>query len=543
MSCYRNWFRRYCVDPHILRLNRPAIVNLLLAACLYNTMILTAHADVLLDDAYAPTDEPRQYQKKSTPNKRAVNRNRTTTASEANSNDILNLQGVYQQAADHNAQWQAQQAKSFADRQAQELALSQLLPQITADIQYGQSRYDGNSIDLSPDDAQIDGCLTELGNRSVNNLSFSALTDTLGCLFTSNNGNSKFTSTSYNLRFSQALIRLPKWYEYQSGRMLRRKAILDMDIARQALQLQAAMFYLNLAKSTQLLQQQQQQLSTMQQVLSAKQQAYENGLIKSGDLIENQAQLDLMKTTVLQAQLEADNALDDLQAFIQKPYANIDAYIDQLPLEKLKSDDINNWLSKAQQDNLELKSARAAAEATRFRYLAQKMLHAPTLDFVGQYSQIEAGAATAVMEEGTTTNSSLGLSFTMPLYTGGFLSANRAQAKFQNKEASWSVAQLQQNLQTQIRKQTRTLEVLMLQVQQQRNAIISNEQALTAITQGYRSGVRNSADVFKAQMDLLSLKRSHTEAQYDYLLATLQLKQLIGILSERDLVAVDAWLR
>jgi outer membrane protein len=506
-------------------------------------MMPTADADILLDDAFESENQPRNRmdRKKSLQEHGISSPLRKSTSVAANK--TMNLTEVYQRASDHNAQWQAQQAKSFADRQAQELALSQLLPQITADIQYGQSRYDGNSIDLSPDDAQIDGCLTELGNRSVNNLSFSALTDTLGCLFTSNNGNSTFTSTSYNLRFSQALIRLPKWYEYQSGRMLRRKALLDLEIARQSLQLQSATLYLNSAKTTQLLQQQQQQLNTMQQVFNAKQQAYENGLISSGDVIENQAQLDLMKTTVLQAQLEAENAQNDLQDFIQEPNANISAYINQLPLETPQSDDLNDWLRKGQQNNLELKSARAAVEASRFSYLAQKMLHAPTLDFIGQYSQVDSGAATAVLDEGKTTNSSMGLSLSVPLFTGGYLSANRAQAKFQNKEATWSAAHLQQSIQTQIRKQSRTINVLILQIQQQRDALASNEKALSAITQGYRNGVRHSADVFKAQMDVLSLKRNHTEMQYNYLLATLQLKQLIGILSARDLATLDAWLK
>lgn len=537
MTGYPNRFRP-CVGHYcVLKL-------VTLALLLHSSIMLSAQADILLmDDAFQREQPPqkRPQQKFSGENRASPRIQSSTSTAEASA--TMSMIEVYQRAADHNAQWQAQQAKSLADRQAQELALSQLLPQVSAEIQYGQSQYDGNSIDFSPDDAQIDGCLTELGSRLVNNLSFSALTDTLGCLFTSSNRDQTFTSTSYNLRFSQALIRLPKWYEYQSGRMLRRKALLDLEIARQALQLQAAVFYLNSAKFAQLLQQRQQQLNNLQQAFNAKQQAYENGLIASADVIENQAQLDLMKTTVLQAQLQADNAQDDLQDFIQAPSVKIDAAVDNLPLEPPKPGDLNEWLSQVQQDNLELKSARAGAEAARFGYLSQKMLHAPSLDFIGQFGQVSSGAANAILDEGKTTNSNLGLSFSMPLFTGGYLSANRAQAKFQSKEATWSVAHLQQSLQTQIRKQARTIQVLTLQAQQQRQALASNEKALSAITQGYRNGVRNSADVFKAQMDLLTLKLNHTEIQYDYLLATLQLKQQIGILSERDLTAVDAWLK
>ncbi len=521
MSCYQNSLCRHLFYW----------VTLIYSAGLTSTPL---QADELLEDTFDQTG----YTLPPTLGDQSKNRGATPPTS-----STLNLQQVYQQAADHNAQWQAQQAKSQAEQQAQQLALSQLLPQITADIQHSQIQYSGNSIDLSPDNERIDTCLADLGSTNINDLSLNQLTSKFDCLFTANNSNRKFTSTSYNLRFNQALIRLPKWYDFQRGRMLRRKAILDLQKAQQALILQAATLYLNSAKSTQLLKQQQQQQQTLQQIFNAKQQAYQNGLTTSGDLIENQAQLDLIKTTVLQAQLQVENAQDDLQAFMQKPMTNLAAQAEQLPLEKPNPDDLHHWLENAMHDNIDLKSAQAAAEATRFHYLAEKMRHAPSLDLAGQYSQIDSGAATAVLDEGKTTNSSIGLSLSMPLYTGGFLSANRAQAKFQNKEAAWTVTQLQQSLQTQIRKQARTLEILILQVQQQRNAMASNQQALSAITQGYRNGVRNSADVFKAQMDVLSLKRSHTESQYDYLLASLQLKQLLGVLSERDLATVDVWLR
>ncbi len=493
-------------------------------------LVSTAYADILLEDSFTPRTEPPSTALRQ-------------PASETATPESINLQRVYQQAADHNAQWQAQQAKSQGEQQAQQLALSQLLPQISADIQYSQSQYDGNSIDLSPDDAQIDACLADLGNTSLNDLTLSQLTGKLDCLFTSDNSNKQFNSTSYNLRFNQALIRLPKWYDFQRGRMLRRKAVLDLQKAQQTLMLQAATLYLNSAKTSQLLKQQQQQQQAMQQAFSAKQQAYQNGLLSSGDVVENQAQLDLLKSTVLQAQLQAENAQEDLQVFMQKPLGNLAAQAEQLPLEGPRQDDLANWLQQAMRDNLDLKSARAATEATRFHYLAEKMRHAPSLDLMGQYSQIDSGASTAVLDEGKTTSASIGLTLSVPLYTGGFLSANRAQAKFQNKEAVWSVAQLQQTLQAQIRKQARTLDMLIRQVQQQRLAIASNQQALAAITQGYRSGVRSSADVFTSQMDILSLKRSHTEAQYDYLLASLQLKQLLGILNAQDLATVDAWLR
>lgn len=453
------------------------------------------------------------------------------------------LQAVYQQAAQHNAQWQAEQAKSAAEQQAQQLALSQLLPQINGDIQYSQSRYDGNSIDLSPDDAKIDACLAGLGNGNLNNATISELTGQLDCLFSSGNANQTFSATSYNLRASQALLRLPKWYEFQRGRLLKRKAVLDLQAAQQNLLLESASTYLTAAKTQQIFEQQQKQQQALEQAVNARQQAYQQGLITSNEVLEQQAQLDLLKANVLQAELQAENALDELRAFTHNPTLEVAVQAEKLPLEAPQAEDLNDWLQQALRDNVSLKSARAGVAAAKFTYLAEKMRHAPSVDLVGQYSEIDSGAATAVLDEGRTTNSSIGITLSMPLYTGGFLSANRTKAKFQHKEAVWTLSQAEQTLQTQIRKQARTLDMLIRQVQQQRSALRSNQQSLKAISQGYRSGVRSSADVFSAQMDLLTLERNHSEAQYNYLLASLQLRQLLGALTEQDLVTVDAWLR
>ena len=66
--------------------------------------------------------------------------------------------------------------------------------------------------------------------------------------------------------------------------------------------------------------------------------------------------------------------------------------------------------------------------------------------------------------------------------------------------------------------------------------------AFEAAQAGFDVGTRDIVDVLDAQRELLRARRDHARSRYDYLLATLRLKQAAGILQESDLVQINEWL-
>ena len=69
------------------------------------------------------------------------------------------------------------------------------------------------------------------------------------------------------------------------------------------------------------------------------------------------------------------------------------------------------------------------------------------------------------------------------------------------------------------------------------------EAALVAIEAGYSSGTRTILDVLNAQNTLYSAKHDYANARFDYILDSLRLKQVAGILSKEDILNVNQWLK
>ena len=74
-------------------------------------------------------------------------------------------------------------------------------------------------------------------------------------------------------------------------------------------------------------------------------------------------------------------------------------------------------------------------------------------------------------------------------------------------------------------------------------AVISNETLQDAAEAGFEVGTRTIVDVLDAQRELLRARRDYARSRYDYLLDSLRLKQSAGILSEEDLVMINALLQ
>ncbi len=75
-----------------------------------------------------------------------------------------------------------------------------------------------------------------------------------------------------------------------------------------------------------------------------------------------------------------------------------------------------------------------------------------------------------------------------------------------------------------------------------KQAVKSSETALKAIQTSFELGTRTSVDVMNAQRDLLRAQRNYSNARYDYVVTSLQLKQASGLLTEGDLIAINNWL-
>ena len=149
----------------------------------------------------------------------------------------------------------------------------------------------------------------------------------------------------------------------------------------------------------------------------------------------------------------------------------------------------------------------------------------------------------ATQPDAYTESDALRITLTMPLFTGGGVSAGRRQAYEQYNAANYNAQTTQRQVITGTRAQHIAVYTDVQTVNARKQNIISTRSALDATEAGYEVGTRNIVDVLDAQRRLYGAMRDYTNARYDYVIDVLKLKLNAGTLSPADIIALNKWLQ
>ncbi|MFM2119487.1 MAG: hypothetical protein RL722_955 [Pseudomonadota bacterium] len=277
-----------------------------------------------------------------------------------------------------------------------------------------------------------------------------------------------------------------------------------------------------------------------EQLASAKRN-FEVGTATITDTREAQARFDLATAQ----EIAADNDLRSKRIVLDQVVGLTGAAPRglQLPvtLPNLASDTPDAWVSRSE-ESPNLKRARLAVEVAKLESEKARAANGPTLDAVASLGLTDS-RGTAIKAsgspEGTTRNASVGVRFSMPLYTGG-LNENRLketlalEEKSRNDLAAARRLVAQQTRQVWFGVQSGQAGVKALEA-----AESSSKLALEATQLGYKVGVRVNLDVLNAQTQLYSTQRDLAKARYDVLVNGLRLRQAAGSLSLDDVAEVN----
>ena len=278
--------------------------------------------------------------------------------------------------------------------------------------------------------------------------------------------------------------------------------------------------------------------AAIERQLEQAQKRYEVGLIAITDVHEAQARFDLAAAAQITAQNTVDSALAALQVIIATRPNALKTMSDRLLLAKPDPIDLDAWIARAKTDNLNLMAAAENARRARANIRAQGFGSHPTIDLVVAHSHSQTFGGRSA---GSTDNT-VGVQLNWPLYTSGGTAARVRQAEHQLTAALAEVEQTRRAVMQQTSDAYRGVLAGISRVKALRQAVISNTSALAATEAGFDVGARTIVDVLNAERNLGSAIRDFKRARYDYVLATLSLKQAAGNLAIADLAAINGWL-
>lgn len=407
-----------------------------------------------------------------------------------------NLLDIYQQAQIKDPQ--LLQSKAIRDKAFEQINESRaaLLPQINlgADLKYLQNKND-----------------TQTNNRASGSLSL-----------------------------DQSIYRRSNWINLDISEKSATQNDVAYNLEIQNLMLRTAQAYFNVLKAMDTLEFVRANKVAVERQLEQTQQRFEVGLTAITDVHEAEASRDQVLADEINAENALDNSYETLRELTGIDHRNLDVLnTDRFSPQKTAFGS-DKWLELALDKNLQLHSARIAKDIAKEQIDLAKTGHEPTL-------ALDAGLQTSntdykldsIQSGGNDNQVNIGLTFKLPIYSGGATNSKVKQAQYNYVSASELLEKNFRSVQSTVRSSYNNVNASIGSVRAYSQSVVSADSALKATEAGYEVGTRTIVDVLDSTKKLYSAKQKLSEARYNYILNILSLKQAAGVLEAQDLVEVN----
>jgi len=352
-------------------------------------------------------------------------------------------------------------------------------------------------------------------------------------------GRSKFMAGAYVLSLTQPLLHYDRIIGVEQSDSRVAQAEAEYAAAEIALLLRVAERYFDVLAAQENLDFSKTQQESLARGLKETQQYQVAGFLALTDVKEAQAGYDRAVADAVEAKHQYRDALEGLQEVTGNHYDKLANLRETLALVEPDPAIEEAWIQQAFTQNYGLLASELAAQTAKQEIQRQQAGHLPTLDAVGNHSFSTSGGRFGSADIQDTT---LGLSFNMPLYQGGRVNSRSREAEHHYREALAKLKQEQRAVHRATSKAFLGVTAGISRVKALEQAVHSTEIAVAATTAGFKVGRRTALDIIVAEREQLRAQRDYARARYDYLLNTLRLKQTVGTLSPDDLTQVNLWL-
>ena len=259
------------------------------------------------------------------------------------------------------------------------------------------------------------------------------------------------------------------------------------------------------------------------------------------DVVETQARFDLAVAQVLEANDNVTNARNALAAMIGRDVTRLDELNDDFNVGQLVPGAFEDWRNIALSTNPELQARRHAVDVAREEANRHRAGHLPRVDLVASVGRTDSDTINTFNQKATVR--SVGAQLTVPIYSGGAVTAavSQAEANAERIQAELDAATAETTVE--LRKQFDLTASSAARHDAARAARDSAQLLLEATRRSVAGGQRINLDVLQAQQQLFDSRRALAQARYNHLLSQLRLRLAAGVLQLSDLVDMSRYFK
>ena len=265
----------------------------------------------------------------------------------------------------------------------------------------------------------------------------------------------------------------------------------------------------------------------------------EVGLAPITDVHEARAQYDAARANTILARNAVQDAYQALIEITGAPVANLKGLPDDFKPALPERQDVEAWVATALSDNPSLNAQKADLDAAEANVGTARSGHYPTLGLRASYGKALPGLYGNPEFSGDKTSTSVGLTLSIPIFSGFATQSNVRSALAQRDATADAVEQTRRSIERSTRNAYQALVAGISEVEARRLALVSAQSAYDASQVGLEVGTRTVLDVLNNQRTLFSAEQAYAQAKYNFLQSRLLLEQAAGTLEISDVEDVN----
>jgi outer membrane protein, protease secretion system len=343
----------------------------------------------------------------------------------------------------------------------------------------------------------------------------------------------RYSSLSTSIQLRQSLFNLEAWARYRIGISQTQASDAQFIARSQDLILRLASLYSTAKYNEDQLAQAISQRDSYAEQKRANERMLQSGEGTKTEVLEAQAKFDLAEAQVLEAQDDLTYARNSLASMVGKEVTALDSLAPNFVAKPVLPNTFDAWKIIALENNAEIAIQRFLIEAASQEIKKSWAGHTPKLDLIASVSKSNSDTVSTFEQNNYVR--SIGVQLSVPIYSGGSVSASTAQANANYAKAlADSDAKTKQVL-LELRKHHSLTVSGVLRIAAAEKSLSSALLLVDATQKSVKGGVRTNLDALNAKHQVFEAKRDLELARYNYLLSTLRLRFYAGTLGANDL--------
>lgn len=428
-----------------------------------------------------------------------------------------NLLDAYRQAYANDPTLAQAESQRLATGEGVPQARSTLLPHLSASLSLNQRQGNQGTIDTTTGGVTLP---TSLGHSRSRNLS---------------------------VTLSQSIFDFSNYANLAAAHSQADAQNAQYQAALQDLMIRVAQAYFGVLTAQDAVDYNQANEQSLARELDQANQRFQVGLSAITDVQDAKAQHDSATAQLITAQNRLDDAREALTQITGQPVGELEVLRDDLPMAPPQPNDQSTWVKSALQQNPNVLAQQFNVDTAEHDITAARAGHLPTLSASVNYgkgaSWYQNGSAPSGFGDDGGGSTTIGLTLSVPLFSGGMTHARVRQSIYQRDGAKDSLEITRRQVIRNTRNYFRSVIAGIKQVEATRSAVTSSTSALAATQAGFEVGTRNIVDVLQSQAALTNARQQYSQARHQFVLNKLLLKQAAGSIDVKDLGQVNQLLQ